>query len=111
MHRRPTTKWWHLAVVPLLAFAVALGGLGWPALAQQPVTISVIDNGTGVPAEDIHRLFEKFQTGSAGDTGLGLGLYLARQVVEAHSGTISYEPGDQGGAAFSFVLPVRRSRQ
>ena len=43
MHRRPTTKWWLLAVVPVLAVAVALGGVGWSALAQQPVAISVID--------------------------------------------------------------------
>src|SRR5262245_37308723 len=42
MHRRPTTKWW-LAMIPLLAVAVVMGGVGAPVLAQQPVTISVID--------------------------------------------------------------------
>src|SRR5262245_51273554 len=43
MHGRPQAQWWLVAAVPLLAIA-ALGGLGWPALAQgPPVTISVID--------------------------------------------------------------------
>jgi PAS domain S-box-containing protein len=73
-------------------------------------TILVIDRGPGVPLADVESLFEKFQTGSDGGVGLGLGLYLARQVVEAHTGKLFYQPGDGGGAVFSFTLPRRRFR-
>jgi signal transduction histidine kinase len=75
------------------------------------VTISVDDRGPGIPDEDRERLFEKFQTGAGeGERGLGLGLYVARQVVEAHGGSIWYETNEHGGASFSFTLPIRRFR-
>jgi two-component system sensor kinase FixL len=57
----------------------------------------------------MEHLFEKFNTGSSTKEGLGLGLYVARQIVQAHGGKIWCETADGGGARFRFTLPVRRS--
>ncbi len=100
----------------LLANAMKFSPPGQPVFVSaarqgNQAVVSVSDSGPGVPEEDQESLFEKFQTGSAnGEKGLGLGLYLARQVVEAHGGTIWYEPDQRQGARFSFTLPARRFR-
>jgi PAS domain S-box-containing protein len=76
---------------------------------RSTVIISVIDRGPGVPEADREHLFEKFYTGSENDNkGLGLGLYVARQVVQAHGGRIWCESAEGGGASFRFSLPIRR---
>lgn len=72
------------------------------------VVFSVLDRGPGVPEKDREKVFERFY--QAGETrrrpshGLGLGLYIARRVVEAHGGKIWYEPREGGGSAFRFTL-------
>jgi signal transduction histidine kinase len=73
------------------------------------VVVCVNDRGPGVSAEDREQLFEKFHTGGENkEKGLGLGLYIARQIVEAHGGKIWCETAEGGGASFRFSLPVRR---
>ena len=67
--------------------------------------ISVIDNGPGVPREVQDRLFERFATGP-GSQGLGLGLYLAGRVAEAHGGSLSLESAPGMGARFTLALPI-----
>jgi signal transduction histidine kinase len=67
------------------------------------VTLAVSDLGDGVPAEIGERLFDAFVTTKPG--GLGLGLSICRSVIEAHAGTISYEPTAGRGARFAFTLP------
>lgn len=71
-------------------------------------TIKVIDNGAGVRAEELPHLFERFYQGQSDRQakGSGLGLYLSRQIVEAHSGTIWAENRRPTGAIFAFRLPV-----
>ncbi len=73
--------------------------------------ISVTDHGLGMPAEDLPRLFQLFsrlETGN-GIEGSGLGLYIARSVVEAHGGRIWAEsPGPGQGSTFSIALPLKR---
>ena len=69
------------------------------------VTLSVADNGPGVPPSLSERLFEPFETASAGGEGLGLGLALARQIVEDHGGTLAYRAGEEGGSVFTVHLP------
>ncbi len=70
--------------------------------------LAVSDLGDGVPAEACERLFDAFVTTKPG--GLGLGLAICRSVIEAHGGTIRYEPnqanGGAQGARFSFILPA-----
>lgn len=67
--------------------------------------LDVVDEGPGVPAELLPRLFERF---SAGDrsSGLGLGLYLVRRIVAAHRGEVSVESSPGKGARFHVELPV-----
>jgi len=70
--------------------------------------ISVSDRGPGIPAEATERLFEKFYHGDDRKTGgLGLGLSIARGLIEAHGGKLTAENRDGGGARFIISLPVR----
>lgn len=70
------------------------------------VIFSVIDNGNGIPAEDIPNLFKRFSQGTnkKRSTGTGLGLYLSRQIIEAHDGKIWLESKLNKGSQFSFLL-------
>lgn len=78
-------------------------------IAGEMVEVSVADRGVGIPPETGDRVFERFyqveDVVHHHSIGLGLGLYLARQIVEAHGGTISFRPRDGGGTIFSFTLP------
>ena len=68
---------------------------------------SVSDNGNGIPKEDIPKLFMRFSQGTTAkrSTGTGLGLYLSRQIVEAHGGKIWVESKMCKGSEFTFLLP------
>jgi two-component system phosphate regulon sensor histidine kinase PhoR len=72
------------------------------------VGFAVQDTGTGIPAEDVSRIFERFyrvdksRTGS----GTGLGLSIARHIVEAHKGRIWVESVEGQGSTFRFTIPV-----
>ena len=67
---------------------------------------SVSDTGNGIPKEDIPHLFKRFSQGTSRkrSTGTGLGLYLSRQIVEAHGGKIWLESKVNKGSEFSFIL-------
>lgn len=70
------------------------------------VIFSVTDNGNGIPPEDIPQLFKRFSQGTSKkrSTGTGLGLYLSRQIIEAHDGKIWIESKLNKGSEFSFLL-------
>ncbi|WP_235911546.1 sensor histidine kinase [Mesorhizobium xinjiangense] len=80
------------------------------------VTVAVEDNGPGIRAENIDRIFERFYTdrpsSEAFGQNSGLGLSISRQIVEAHGGTLTAEniagskPGDIRGARFIVKLPA-----
>jgi len=75
---------------------------------NENLLISVSDRGHGIPPESTERLFEKFYRGDDRKTGgLGLGLSIARGLIEAHGGTLTVENRDGGGARFVIRLPVR----
>jgi two-component system, NarL family, sensor kinase len=71
--------------------------------------VRIIDKGRGIRLEDLPYIFIKHYQGSIGrrSKGAGLGLYLVRQIVETHGGTISVEPGKEKGVAFVFTLPKK----
>ena len=68
------------------------------------VSASVRDYGTGISAEMQDSLFNPFFTTK--NEGLGMGLAIARSILESHGGAISAENADGGGARFEFVLPA-----
>jgi two-component system NarL family sensor kinase len=71
-------------------------------------TVKVTDNGAGIKPDELPHLFERFYQGQSDRQakGSGLGLYLSRQIVEAHSGTIWAENRYPAGASFAFRLPT-----
>ncbi len=80
------------------------------------VEISVRDNGAGIAPEFLPFVFDRFRQGDSTTTrahgGLGLGLAIARHLVELHGGTIRAESaGEHTGATFTIVLPVAAARQ
>jgi signal transduction histidine kinase len=73
------------------------------------VCVTVSDHGIGIPPDEINRVFERFHRApniDQGISGLGLGLYIAREIVRAHGGEIiaASEPGV--GSAFTVTLPA-----
>jgi two-component system phosphate regulon sensor histidine kinase PhoR len=72
------------------------------------VCFSVCDNGVGIPAEDLERIFERFykadRARSSGGTGLGLS--ISRHLVEAHGGRIWVESAEGQGSTFYFTIPI-----
>jgi signal transduction histidine kinase len=74
------------------------------------VEVRVADTGVGIPAEHLPRLFERFYRAdpsrSREDGGTGIGLAIARSVVEAHGGHINAESEPGVGSVFTFDLPV-----
>lgn len=74
------------------------------------VRSSVIDNGPGIPAGELTALFNPFHRGSApqppGERSTGLGLPIARRIVEAHGGEIGVESQVGHGSTFFFTLPA-----
>ena len=66
--------------------------------------ISVRDHGAGIPADQLENIFESFVTTK--DDGMGMGLSIARTIVEAHGGSIWAENAPDGGAIFRVRLPI-----
>ena len=70
------------------------------------ITLSVSDTGPGIPAEDLPHIFDRFwHTSRTRRGGAGLGLAIAKGIVEAHGGTIHVDSPAGTGATFSFTLP------
>ncbi|MBB1255484.1 sensor histidine kinase [Streptomyces alkaliterrae] len=72
---------------------------------QEGTTVTVSDEGPGIPEESMGRVFTRFWRGSKRG-GTGLGLYIVKGIVEAHGGTITVGRSASGGAEFRFTLPV-----
>jgi len=74
------------------------------------VLIEVVDQGLGIPADQVGRLFQKFERVRSDEhmriSGTGLGLYICKKIVEGHGGQIWVESEPGRGSTFSILLPV-----
>jgi signal transduction histidine kinase len=74
---------------------------------EESIVVELKDTGSGIDAEMLPRLFEKFATKSG--SGTGLGLYISKSIVDSHGGKIwAYNNKDGIGATFTFALPVHQ---
>lgn len=82
--------------------------------AEGAVIISVTDSGIGVPAGETDKIFQKFFRASnaikAEPDGSGLGLFIARDIIEKHNGAIWFENRPGLGMTFSFTLPLHQKK-
>ena len=81
----------------------------WPA--AMTATITVRDHGIGVPREHRARLFDQFYQAHPNRSGLGLGLYISRHIVERHGGTMYAEQPEGAGTRFVISLPLAMRRE
>jgi signal transduction histidine kinase len=75
---------------------------------QDMATITISDEGPGIPPEVLPRLFTRFAAGGP-TAGLGLGLYLAHGIATAHGGTLTAESMPGAGARFRLTLPLEQA--
>jgi len=76
---------------------------------EKRIKVSIQDEGIGIPPEDLPHIFDGFYRGKSGQetaAGHGIGLAVARQIVEAHDGTISAESAPGKGTTFIVSLPI-----
>ncbi|MBW4676075.1 MAG: hybrid sensor histidine kinase/response regulator [Desmonostoc geniculatum HA4340-LM1] len=95
----------------LVSNAIKFTDFGWVKILQHKsdskVVIEVSDSGMGISDEDLPKIFSRFYCGVRGHRGVGfgLGLYLAKQIVEAHKGTIGVSSSPGLGSTFTIQLP------
>jgi signal transduction histidine kinase len=81
-------------------------------VVQQTIILTVRDTGAGLPAEALPRIFERFYRADKARTrsegGAGLGLAIARQLAEAHGGSLAAANYPAGGAIFTLTLPFKQ---
>jgi two-component system, OmpR family, phosphate regulon sensor histidine kinase PhoR len=88
---------------PCGAIIIAASGPG----ADGAVECSVSDNGSGIPAELLEKIFEKGMSDKDGDSGSGLGLAIVKSLIEAHGGWVTVESKPGAGSTFLFSLPAK----
>ncbi|WP_242392531.1 sensor histidine kinase [Anaeromyxobacter oryzisoli] len=81
----------------------------WDGAAAHEVVVSVANRGAPIPPEVLARVFEPFRQGAAGARrhGLGLGLFIAREIARAHGGSIGATSTDAAGTVFTVRVPRR----
>jgi signal transduction histidine kinase len=78
----------------------------WTVRAGRQAELNVVDSGPGLAASDLANVFDPFFTTKP--QGMGIGLAIAKTIVEAHQGTISVMNQPGGGARFTIRLPLLR---
>lgn len=78
-------------------------------MKDETIMVSVLDQGVGIPKEELEQIFGKFIQSSAtrtGAGGTGLGLSICREIIDYHKGRIWAENRPEGGAVFRFEIPI-----
>ena len=72
------------------------------------IVCQVVDNGVGIPTAIADQVFDRYQRGDKSNNhlGLGLGLYVCRQIIQAHGGEINLNPAVEQGTDIGFTLPI-----
>jgi signal transduction histidine kinase len=102
------------ALVNLLSNAAKYSPIGrpidlWVEQRLEAIRVSVADRGPGIPAEDKVNVFRRFvRLGDEDEEhqGVGLGLYLAKKIAEAHDGEVGVDNRPGGGAIFWMEIPL-----
>ncbi len=81
------------------------------ALEEERVTITIRDNGSGIPEPELHRIFDPFFTTKPVGAGTGLGLSITYGVIEKHGGAIRVKSQVNVGTEFIIELPLRLNRK
>ena len=78
--------------------------LGWRCTDDE-VSVTIEDNGSGIPEERLDSIFNPYFTTKDGSGGMGIGLFITKKVIDNHAGTISISNGQNGGAVACVTLP------
>ena len=73
--------------------------------AYNEILVSIHDNGTGIPEDEKPNIFQKYPT-TKRKIDTGLGLYISKQIIDAHKGKIWFESEEEKGTTFYFALPI-----
>ena len=112
-------NWLQQVLVNLVSNAIKFSRAGRSILVigqvvNHQVTIKVIDQGPGIPPEAMPRLFNKFyqveNSVHQASGGTGLGLYIAKRIIDLHGGQIGVESEVDRGSTFFFTLPLLKER-
>ncbi len=76
------------------------------AVFDNKVLISVSDIGLGIAKKDLSKVFKKYYSGHVREKGMGLGLYLANEIIKKHKGTIGIKSKLGKGTTVTFTLPI-----
>ena len=78
-------------------------------VVSEEVVVAIVDHGIGIPESDLDRLFERYQRGSnvSGIVGTGVGLYLAKMIVDMHAGRIEVQSKEDEGSRFTVRFPIK----
>jgi signal transduction histidine kinase len=71
----------------------------------------VSDNGAGITADRLEKVFDKLETDPDKKGGMGLGLAIVKQFVEAHGGQVSVDSEPGQGSTFRFTIPLEAGRE
>jgi C4-dicarboxylate-specific signal transduction histidine kinase len=89
-----------VSTMPVAQRKISLSAVRVNDMAQ----VSISDSGPGIPTESLEQMIEPFFTTKP--QGMGMGLSIARTIVEAHHGRLSAENNGNGGAIFRLRLPI-----
>ncbi len=106
------SHWLSEAIANLLKNAVEISPSGTRVAVSWErtpifVRLKISDQGPGIPEQHLPHIFKKFYRSSTGGSGVGLGLPLAKSIVEKHGGVLSAGNSPEGGAVFYLTLPLQ----